>query len=114
MEKNLKVGRIDNILKDRFGAKIDMSNTSEPLYSSCYFSRAIAATAVIDVNRVDFDTAAKAITDGGNDMGIDAIYVNKVQKVSTGECLHRAIQSGQTHDENRNRLHPTPTWQPQS
>ena len=83
MEKNLKVGRIDNILKDRFGEKIDMSNTSDPLYSSCYYSRAIAATAIIDVNRVDFDTAAKAITDGGNDMGIDAIYVNKVQKVIT-------------------------------
>lgn len=80
---NIKVARIDNLLKDKFGTKIDMSDSTEPLYSSCYYSRALAATALMIVNKISLDAAASCITDGRDDFGIDAIYINNQQKIIT-------------------------------
>ena len=45
-----------------------------------FYTRALAAMAVVVKCGIDYEMAAKSITDGYHDMGIDAIYNDTVQK----------------------------------
>ena len=47
---------------------------------SRWYTRAIAALAIVMQCGIDFDSAAKTITDGYHDIGIDAVYNDAVQK----------------------------------
>lgn len=81
MSINLSVLRIANKLKELLGNKIDLldiKNREET--ETTFLSRAIAALAIIIRCGTDEDTAAKCITDGYHDMGIDAVYNDAVQK----------------------------------
>lgn len=81
--KDIKVTRIDNLLKEKFGNSINMDDTNETIGSSCYFSRALAATSLMMINKIEAEDAALSITDGRNDFGIDAIYISEKQKTIT-------------------------------
>ena len=81
--KDIKVTRIDNLLKEKFGDSINMDDTKETIGSSCYFSRALAATSLMMINKIEAEDAALSITDGRDDFGIDAIYINDNQKTIT-------------------------------
>lgn len=81
--KDIKVTRIDNLLKEKFGNSINMDDTKETIGSSCYFSRALAATSLMMINKIEAEDAALSITDGRDDFGIDAIYINDNQKTIT-------------------------------
>lgn len=60
-----------------------MSDTTYVKGSSGYFSRALAATALMMINKIESAEASTHITDGRDDFGIDSIYINNVQKTIT-------------------------------
>lgn len=70
------IGQIRKRLVDLFENKIDMSdqkNGSE-IFEDVFHSRSLAAYAIYHLSGCQPELAAKAITDGGGDNGIDAIY----------------------------------------
>ena len=81
--KDIKVTRIDNLLIEKFDDEIDMSDTTYVKGSSSYFSRALAATALMMINKIESNEASIHITDGRDDFGIDSIYINNIQKTIT-------------------------------
>lgn len=81
---NINIIRIESKLNSMFDGKIDMSDlegkkTADEI-KKAFLSRALAATAVMYETGIDIDMAAKSITDGFQDMGIDAVYCNEKQK----------------------------------
>lgn len=78
---NLKMLRIKTKLDELFEDKIDLSDTknSEEQINK-YYTRAIAALALIMRCGINYDVAAQSITDGYHDMGIDAVYNDTAQK----------------------------------
>lgn len=78
---NLKMIRVQSKLDELFVNKIDLSDaTNEEEKHNKYYTRAIAALAVVIRSGIDYDSAAKTITDGYHDMGIDAVYNDTSQK----------------------------------
>lgn len=78
---NLKMIRVQSKLDELFINKIDLSDaTNEEEKQNKYYTRAIAALAVVIRSGIDYDSAAKTITDGYHDMGIDAVYNDTSQK----------------------------------
>lgn len=78
---NLKMIRIQSKLDELFTNMIDLSDApNDEERQNKYYTRAIAALAVVMRCGIDFDTAAKTITDGYHDIGIDAVYNDSVQK----------------------------------
>ena len=78
------LNRIDNILKSQFDGHIDMSdwvNRPPADVRKAFLSRAVAALCIKKLADVDVETAAKAITDGFNDNGLDAIYFDQKNDV---------------------------------
>ena len=78
------LNRIDNILKSQFDGHIDMSdwvNRPAADVRKAFLSRAVAALCIKKLADVDVETAAKAVTDGFNDNGLDAIYFDQKNDV---------------------------------
>lgn len=81
MSANLKMLRIQTKLDEMFKGKIDLadcSNNEEK--SNKYYTRSIAALAVVMCCGIDYDVASQSVTDGYHDMGIDAVYNDTTQK----------------------------------
>lgn len=81
MPSNLKLIRIQTKLDELFDSKIDLSditNTDERI--NAFYSRSMAALAIVMSCGIDYDLAAQSITDGYHDMGIDAVYNDTSQK----------------------------------
>lgn len=78
---NLKMIRVQSKLDELFANKIDLTDArNDEERQNKYYTRAIAALAIVMRCGIDFDSAAKTITDGYHDMGIDAVYNDSVQK----------------------------------
>lgn len=78
---NLKMIRIQSKLDELFANKIDLTDTAnDEDRQNKYYTRAIAALAIVMQCGIDYDSAAKTITDGYHDMGIDAVYHDASQK----------------------------------
>lgn len=78
---NLKMIRVQSKLDELFANKIDLTDaTNDEERQNKYYTRAIAALAIVMRCGIDFDSAAKTITDGYHDMGIDAVYNDAAQK----------------------------------
>lgn len=78
---NLKILRIQAKLDELFENKIDLSDATNPdEKNNKYYTRAIAALALVIQCGIDNDIAAQSITDGYHDMGIDAVYNDTTQK----------------------------------
>lgn len=78
---NLKMLRVQAKLDELFENKIDLSDaTSLEEQSNKYYTRSIAALALIMRCGMDYDVAAQSVTDGYHDMGVDAVYNDTKQK----------------------------------
>lgn len=78
---NLNLIRVQTKLDDLFQGKIDLSDVTNPDdIENKFYTRALAAMAVVMSSGIDYDLAAKSVTDDYHDMGIDAIYNDTVQK----------------------------------
>lgn len=75
---NINMIRINSKLEDLYDGKIDV--TDHPDEQALFYSRALAALAIMVECGVDADVASKSVTDGYHDMGIDAIYCDDMQK----------------------------------
>lgn len=81
MQINVKINRISPKLDELLDGKIDLSDIKNPEEKkTVFYSRAIAALAVMMRCGIDEGMAAKCVTDGYHDMGIDAVYNDPVQK----------------------------------
>lgn len=79
--QNLKMIRIRSKLDELFTNKIDLTDTiNDEERQNKYYTRAIAALAIVMRCGIDYDSATKTITDGYHDMGIDAVYNDAAQK----------------------------------
>ncbi len=78
---NLNLIRVQTKLDELFQGKIDLSDVTNPdEIENKFYTRALAAIAVVMCSGVDYELAAKSVTDDYHDMGIDAIYNDTVQK----------------------------------
>lgn len=78
---NLKMIRVQSKLDELFENKIDLADASnEEEKENKYYTRSIAALAIIMRCGIDYESAAQNITDGYHDMGIDAVYNDTTQK----------------------------------
>ncbi len=78
---NLKMLRVQAKLDETFDGKIDLTDASnDEDRQNKFYTRSIAALAITMRCGIDCDTAAKTITDGYHDMGIDAAYNDTAQK----------------------------------
>jgi hypothetical protein len=80
----LRVKHIADALEARFGGLIDMSDAApegSDQHVKEFRTRALAAQALMRVAGIDAGTAAAAVTDGSNDNGIDAVYVDQEDAV---------------------------------
>lgn len=83
METTLTIERIMFALDKRFGALIDLSdlkqNVSEEVKRTTALSRSLAALAVMALSEADSHAAVASITDGYDDLGLDAIYFESAE-----------------------------------
>lgn len=81
MAANLRMIRIQKKLDEIFSDRIDLTDItySENLPDE-YYSRALAALAIIMRCGIDVTVAVQSLTDGYHDMGIDAVYNDTTQK----------------------------------
>ena len=78
---NLKIIRIQPKLDELFENKIDLTDAlSDEDRANKFYTRSIAALAIIMSCGIDYESAAQTITDGYHDMGIDAVYNDTTQK----------------------------------
>ena len=78
---NLKLLRTQAKVDELFKDKIDLSDTANPSEKeNKFYTRALAALAVVMRCGIEYDVAAQSITDGYHDMGIDAVYNDTTQK----------------------------------
>lgn len=79
MANNINMRRLQTRIEELFYSKIDMNDF--PDESACHFeTRALAAFALLMVSGLEINQACLQITDGYRDMGIDAIYLDEIQK----------------------------------
>lgn len=80
---NIKITRIAKLFKNMFENEIDMTDIEKTSnkYDSVFNSRCLAAYALEMKTGIDNDVAAKCVTDGYNDDGIDAVYKDDNGKV---------------------------------
>lgn len=79
--QNLKMIRVQSKLDELFANKIDLTDAkNDEERQNKYYTRAIAALAIVMRCGIDYDSAAKTITDGYHDIGIDAVYNDASQK----------------------------------
>ena len=78
---NLKMIRVRSKFDELFENKIDLSDAlNDEDRENKYYTRSIAALAIIMRCGIDYESAAQTITDGYHDMGIDAVYNDTAQK----------------------------------
>lgn len=78
---NLKMIRVQSKLDELFKGKIDLADASnDEDRENKYYTRAIAALAIVMRCGIDYDSAAQTVTDGYHDIGIDAVYNDTAQK----------------------------------
>lgn len=80
---NVQVMRIATKFKEMFSDEIDMADldvTSEK-FENCFNSRCLAAYALMVQCDIDNEGAAKCVTDGFHDWGIDAVYKDESSKI---------------------------------
>lgn len=81
MTTNLRMIRIQQKLDEIFSNKIDLSDiTYSVKLPDEYYTRALAALAIVMRCGIDVDVAVQSITDGYHDMGIDAVFNDITQK----------------------------------
>lgn len=82
MKETLQLRRIETKINEMLCPKIDLAdlNAEVPGRQLHVYSRALAALAIMKSSNVDAETAAKSVTDGYNDLGIDAVYNDIDQK----------------------------------
>lgn len=79
--QNLKMIRTQSKLDELFTSKIDLTDAlNDEECQNKYYTRAIAALAIVMRCGIDYDSATQTITDGYHDMGIDAVYNDASQK----------------------------------
>lgn len=78
MDTTLSIERVIHALDTRFASLIDLSDLKPELSPqerrSNQLSRALTALAVVALSEADDHAACESITDGYNDLGLDAIY----------------------------------------
>lgn len=80
MTKNsINMRRVKNKVREIFAGEIDMSDFPDD-HSNHFETRALAAIALMMMAGLEASQASKHITDGYNDMGIDALYLDEIQK----------------------------------
>ena len=78
---NLKLIRVQSKLDELFQGKIDLKDVeNQDERINKFYTRALAAMAIVMSCGIDCELAAKSVTDDYHDMGIDAIYNDTVQK----------------------------------
>jgi hypothetical protein len=76
------IGQIRVRLEQIFAGKIDLSDVGEGQQESHFRTRALAALYLMSKADLAAEEAAKCVTDGGQDNGIDAVYFDqKVKKL---------------------------------
>jgi hypothetical protein len=70
----IHLNQIKTTITKTFDGKIDLSDVKEADKENCFLTRALAANTVHYLAQAEPDDAAKAITDGYDDNGLDAIY----------------------------------------
>ena len=80
---NIQITRIAKLFKNMFENEIDMTDIEKTSnkYDPAFNSRCLAAYALEMKTGIDNDVAAKCVTDGYNDYGIDAVYKDDNGKV---------------------------------
>lgn len=80
---NIQITRIAKQFRQMYENEIDMTGIEQTSdkYSSSFNSRCLAAYALEMKTGIVHATAAKCVTDGYNDQGIDAIYKDESEKV---------------------------------
>jgi hypothetical protein len=74
------IARISNVLDRQFEGLINMSDWEgrpEVDRKKAFLSRAVAALCIKNLAQVEIDVAAKAVTDGFDDNGLDAIFFDQ-------------------------------------
>lgn len=78
---NLKLLRALPKIQELFKDKIDLSDAkNDTERENKFYTRSLAALAIIMRCGTDYDVAAQSITDGYHDLGIDAVYNDPSQK----------------------------------
>lgn len=76
--------RIREKLLEQYSELIDMTDVTATLgsddYQNCLLSRSYSAFAISMMTGVDSDIAARCVTDGYHDNGIDAVYNDEINK----------------------------------
>ncbi len=78
----IHVNQIKNHITRLFDGKIDMSDAGRPGpdYDNQFLSRSLTAYAIHYLSGAEPSSCAQAITDGGDDNGIDAIFYHEPEK----------------------------------
>jgi hypothetical protein len=98
----LHVNHIKAAVEKLFAGKVDISDMSQKPQTEkekVFLSRGLAAYALRVLASVDFDIAAKSITDGYDDNGIDAILFDRNEKILY-LVQSKWFESGQGEPEN--------------
>lgn len=79
---DLKIKRIGPKLKELFNSRIDLTDIKGNIeqVETTLLSRSLAALSIIIESGIDVDSSSACVTDGYNDLGIDAIYCDTMQK----------------------------------
>lgn len=78
---NLKMVRIQAKIDELSKELVDLSDVKNPDEKvNKFYSRSLAALAIVMQCGVEYDIAAQSITDGYHDLGIDAVYNDTAQK----------------------------------
>lgn len=78
---NLKLLRVQAKVDELFKDKTDLSDTTNPdEKENKFYTRSLAALAVVMQCGIEYDVAVQSVTDGYHDMGIDAVYNGTTQK----------------------------------
>lgn len=79
MSNDINMRRVSTRVKELFSGKINMSDFPNDT-SNHFETRALAAIALMMKTGLDVGQACNYITDGYNDLGIDALYLDETQK----------------------------------
>lgn len=83
MDTTLTIERTIFALDERFANKIDLSDlkasATDTERRNCQLSRGIAALAIMALTEADTQEAVQSITDGYDDLGLDAIYFESAE-----------------------------------
>ena len=70
----IHLNQIKNQINTLFEGKIDLCDVTDPNPENYFLTRALSAYSIHYLAQAELDEAAAAVTDGGNDNGLDAIH----------------------------------------